>query len=452
VVVEIDYTNTALYDYAVTGSKVEPEELGAVRGFLGGLKPYFAEIASRMSRPKVLPPRAEAAPVGGIEGDPVDVLETRYNSLVERINRIATVLVGINELVFGPAGIRDTETRARRTLADMAWGTWAPEGLAEQLCTGICARFEYTPGIEKGDSCALAADATRRLITVGQLTETLLALADSIGGLQDDDPDLLLKDVVALKEQSGASNQKRLEDLERRVGQMTKVVASSRQALADGGSLVDAALAVEKLAKRVLGATSVWCSDPIEISLLVGKEIHIKVTPRTDPELAHRPPLAFHVTLLPEWFVHLALGLTFLDSPHSRFSVYAAKNPGAGFEVAQSDEQDSRFTFGLTLAATWPFFDRRDERNKRWAIWIPEITVNPSDNVRAFALGAGFSWKILKVGGGILWTRHKVLVGQSPGQSLPTEDALRVRDAYGKPHKWYVGISLIGWPPFVPTQ
>jgi hypothetical protein len=91
------------------------------------------------------------------------------------------------------------------------------------------------------------------------------------------------------------------------------------------------------------------------------------------------------------------------------------------------------------------------KKNKNWAIWLPEITINPSDDVRAVGVGAGISfWKVFKIGGGILWTRHKVLVGQSAGQPLSEEADLRLRDSYGKPEKWYVGISVIGWPPFLP--
>jgi hypothetical protein len=125
---------------------------------------------------------------------------------------------------------------------------------------------------------------------------------------------------------------------------------------------------------------------------------------------------------------------------------------GEKFGIVHPDRQDSRFTYGLTLGLTlgltWRGLDWREKDGA--AVWIPELTVNPSSEVRAVGAGAAFSWwKILKVGVGYLWTKHKVLDGLSEGALLERAEDLRVRDSY-QDGKWYISISLIGWPPFLP--
>jgi hypothetical protein len=455
IVVQIENTNTALYSYAATATEVEPDEIAALRGFLGGLKPYLTEAATRIAGADFAL-REEKA----FAANRVTPLVERYEAIVVSLKEIVKQLQRLDRAVSGDDGLEDTEARASTTLNAMAWGEPAPRKLAGELCAEICGRFEDTDVPDKTDRCSPPAQTTRRLTAVRELTEAFSALLRELSKWAKDDPGRLLQDVSRVSRLSDLTpvERKAIRDLRVKVTAIAtdehveEVIAAAKKARDDAPTVNAAAGEVETLAKRVIEARDTWCSEPIEISAMVGKEVSVEVTAQTDPELGHRPPLRFHATLLPNWPVRPALGLTLLGSPDSRFPQYVTKEAGMGFQIVQSGEQDSRFTYGLTLATTWQGLDRRDERNKRWAIWFPEVTINPSDDVRAFGLGAGVSfWKILKIGGGILWTKHKVLVGQSPGDILPTADALRLRDAYGKPDKWYVGISLIGWPPFVPA-
>jgi hypothetical protein len=127
--------------------------------------------------------------------------------------------------------------------------------------------------------------------------------------------------------------------------------------------------------------------------------------------------------------------------------VYSTRKAGDAYEIVQSDLQDSRFTYGLSLGLTWRGLDHRDGRG--FAIMAPELTVNPSDDVKAVGVGVGLTfWKIVKLGGGLLWTKHKALDGQAPGDTLAAEGDLRLKDAYGRPNP-YFSVSIVGWPPFV---
>ena len=112
------------------------------------------------------------------------------------------------------------------------------------------------------------------------------------------------------------------------------------------------------------------------------------------------------MTVLPDWLARPALGLAMLHSEESEFPKLATRAAGERFEVIGSDWQDSRFTYGLTLGLTWRFLDWRATDGA--ALWIPEFTINPTSDIRAVGVGIAFSWwKIVKVGTGLLWTKHK---------------------------------------------
>jgi len=83
---------------------------------------------------------------------------------------------------------------------------------------------------------------------------------------------------------------------------------------------------------------------------------------------------------------------------------------------------------------------------------MPELMVGANTDEPVFGVGAGFSlWKVLKFSVGGAWVRHKVLDGQRVGDFLPDDGSLNTRDAWGSPQV-YVGVSVIGWPPFVKSE
>ncbi len=229
--------------------------------------------------------------------------------------------------------------------------------------------------------------------------------------------------------------------------QAEAVVASARQAVADSGTVFAEARRVENTVRLVLGSRTAWCSPPFTISRSTGRKVTVTVTPRQGAPIASQQgPVSFTATLRPDWLVRPALGLTFLAASGATYPTYSAVETDGGFRVTQTGRQDSRSTYGLTLGLTWRPLDWRDDRGV--AVWLPELTVNPSSDTRAIGVGFAVSFlRFVKVGGGYLWTRHTALDGQEPDQLLASGGALRTREAYGG-KRWYWSFSLVGWAPF----
>jgi hypothetical protein len=172
----------------------------------------------------------------------------------------------------------------------------------------------------------------------------------------------------------------------------------------------------------------------------------LKVSPRETAEIKRIvtvEPLEFKVTALPDWRVRPAVGLTFLVAPNAEYETFGSAKDGDVTKVVRKGTVDHRFTYGLTLGLSY----QRGEQ-PRVRLWLPELTVNPLDDVKAMGVGAAGSYGVLKLGVGILWMRHTVLDGQNVDDVIPSADALSTRDAYGK-GRFYAGLSLIGLPPFV---
>jgi len=213
---------------------------------------------------------------------------------------------------------------------------------------------------------------------------------------------------------------------------------------------VTSARGLEDLYNLTIDARSCWISSPFNVTFSEGAEITLKVAPREGPEVA---PLAFRsaselkATVMPDNLVRPALALSLLAAPHAKFAAYGAVKKDDAFQVAQIGTTDARFTYGLTLGMTWRGLDWR--RGSTVALWLPELTINPVKEDRTFGIGGALSWRIFKFGAGRVWSRHKDLDGQKPGDVLPDSDSLRVRDAYGK-GTLYFNIAVFGWPPFLP--
>jgi hypothetical protein len=85
---------------------------------------------------------------------------------------------------------------------------------------------------------------------------------------------------------------------------------------------------------------------------------------------------------------------------------------------------------------------------ERMSIHIPELTVNPTSDVRAIGLGGALSFGAAKLGIGALWTRHQSLeAGQTIGTKLRDAAFLRLGDTYGRPRA-YFSFAITGWPLF----
>ncbi|MFN2398816.1 MAG: hypothetical protein ABR543_09305, partial [Gemmatimonadaceae bacterium] len=132
----------------------------------------------------------------------------------------------------------------------------------------------------------------------------------------------------------------------------------------------------------------------------------------------------------------------------ARYPTFGIKDSAGMKVVAETGEQDSRYTYGLTLGLAPWFLDWRDTRHV--ALW-PEVIINPSDDVKAieFDMAATFYW--LKLGAGLLWTRHPELTGGHEVGGLIGASDIRTRNTYSD-SKYFMSFSIVGWPPFLRTE
>ena len=388
-------TNTALYGFTLTQGSVAAEEISTLQGFSKALGPYLSELGREAFGRAVAPPPTGPAVK---TATPLDVIRAQLygkEGLEHSTAIIASALERMRAFPPDPAVSRRTLDDATRAVekGDTSLDDDTATLKKELVDTGV---FKVA-----GDRYTLT--------TIGKLTLAFKMLA----------------------EQGAPSTEE-------------------RTVLGGQETVLEAAYRVQALGQAALTAKNVWyCSDPLTVSYEKGRKLTLKVAPAAPPELsrlASLGPQEFTTTVNPDWLVRPALGLAFLTASGATYPKYGTKKAGDEVEVVQNAMQDSRFTYGLTLGLTWRGLDWRD--NNGWAVWAPELVVNPSTDVKAAGFGAAVSWKILKLGVGKFWTKHTALDGQVVGQHLPDADSLKTRDVYGR-GEWYVSISVIGWAPFV---
>jgi hypothetical protein len=198
--------------------------------------------------------------------------------------------------------------------------------------------------------------------------------------------------------------------------------AAERKALKDSAGVLEAARRVEALAKAVLSARPEYRFPPFDLAWNESRSLKLRAAPTRDSTLsdfATLPARDADVKLAPLWPLDVGLGASLLFSPDSTWQ-------------GPSGIQDGRFTWGLTLSLAPRALTPASLRANGWALWLPELTLNPSTSDRALGLGAAVGWKALKLGAGALWTRHETPAGDQ---------------TYGSP-KPYVSLSVTGWEPF----
>jgi len=233
-----------------------------------------------------------------------------------------------------------------------------------------------------------------------------------------------------------------------------KVLSAGTAALAGYKGYLKSAATVESVGRRLMTATEDKClSDGIE-SVSLAKSVDLQVSIKSadlDTGVAAEvlPETTLKTTLRPDWLFRPAVGLSLLKAPSAKFATYVAKEvpkeAGGGFRVAEGDAQDNRIDWGLMLSLAPRWLDWRDATG--FAVYAPTFVVNPSEKVRSFGVGAGVSWKILKLDAGWLWTKHVMLDRLNIDDPLAAKEDLRTVETYGR-SRFYVGLSLVGWAPF----
>jgi hypothetical protein len=230
---------------------------------------------------------------------------------------------------------------------------------------------------------------------------------------------------------------------------VTELVKQARIAVDDTQKTLAGARSLEALTHRVVHAKPEIDCQKTEVRWDTGRSLTIKVTPRQETELAGLAKEAerkYEVQVLPDWAFRPSVGLSLVSVPKARFQKYEAVKEGEGqFRINPEGRTDDRFNLALTLSLTPRWLDGR--RTNDVAFWLPEFSIDPTNDVKLLALGGGLSWRMAKLGLGVAWRRHSVLAGNSANDII-TSDKIPTRDTYGR-GRFYLSISLMGLPPFL---
>jgi hypothetical protein len=229
----------------------------------------------------------------------------------------------------------------------------------------------------------------------------------------------------------------------------TQAPAAADSILTNARGILGAAYEIQMLALIVMRAKSTIDCDPVQVSSSTGRDLKISVKPRDIPELkrvAATAPLEFKVTAMPRLRPSPSVGVSLLYAPDAEYDEFGTTPVTGGARIVTTDTQDERVGYGLVLGLAWN--DRVGPRQPRVRLWLPEITINPTEQLKMLGVGGGVSLGILKVGTGFAWHRHDELVRQEVDEVLTSADLLKTKETYGRP-KWYLSISFMGWPPFL---
>lgn len=445
VTLEVCGTNTALFAYETKKEDLELKTLEEIQAFTGALGPYLLEAG------KSLAPRRPSLPVGDTTetGQPLDDptvcpgLKERYEALATEVDNVeilrkpvAQALPDINSSIDELAAVGI----AARAFAEKL----DPEKDQHQnpLRVKIAAAFT-------NDRLSAYSDLLNAYTTLGAVPDLEQASARLRAEVRD-----ISEKAAASCPQLSVQIGDGLAEVVTYLEEVDAVAALAREAWADRDTNLDAALTLESFARNLLDAKPVWSDpEPFKVEWDKGKTVTITITRKEDPVLARvkttQKPLEVTVQVLPDRAFRPSVGLALLYTEDAVFPTYGTKAvPGVEtgeVSIVERDQADERFSYGLTLGMTWRFLDWR--QSSGWAVWLPELTINPAEDKRGFEVGVGVSYKMLKLGAGVGWTKHSVLDGQSVDDVLPDDGSLKTEDVYGKP-KVYLSFSVIGWPPF----
>lgn len=389
--IRITNTNSALYTCQVDQEVVEVPEIAALREFLAQAGPLVPGVIGL-----------------GLDRRGRDLLRREIEKAddlpsAEEVALRAGVL-RVDEAIYGPRGFMQTHLATIETLNKMrdpdAPVRWLAGELRQELpcADGDCNRLTFVGEI--AGALEGIFNARRKFVDARGKNPELLARADSI------------------------------------ITNANKLLASAHE--------------TEALAVRVAHAKPVIDCDPVQVSRSKGRQLTVAVATRSAPELARvapRGPRTLKATAMPRLQPRPAVGLSLLYAPGAEYDKYTTVDEeGGGARIGTSGTEDDRIGYGLVLGLGWG--DQVGPTQSPVRVWIPELTINPTDELKTIGLGGGLSFGPVKIGGGWVWNRHTVLDRQRVGDVLDDAAQLRTRETYGGA-KPYISLSFVGWPPFL---
>ncbi len=416
-------TNTALYDYNLAGERIDVKDISSIQEFTKALGPYLIDIPSILSKGNnsATKPESESYAMihlfsetqsGKIATTGATVPEDpQLKRLAEKGKAVKSELATLNNLVYGDHGLLQIRMDVLAALSRMANG-------------------EPIIDVVKDVSGRLDSSCRRRALSSGLLKQYTQ----------------LRKDIVAFDVVLDSALDK-LSDSDR--NRFRTALDKGREAIDDYDNILATAYAVEALGISALDARDTWTIErKPSVAWNSGRTVSLTITQKKAIELARlaKADTTYSVIVMPEWRFRTSVGLALTFTPAAAFPTYKAEKSGDVYTITElsAEGQNLRFNYGLVLGVSW-LNDGTDELGP--ALWLPEITVNPSEGVKSIGLGLGFSWNVFKVGMGSMWTRRKVLDGKIVNATI-SDAEIPLRDEYSTA-QFYFSLSVIGWQPFV---
>ena len=483
-------TNTALYKFSLDSKEVDAPEVEEFKAFLSAVGPYAISVLTASSPLPVL---------AGAQGSQAGVLmsfdallsqdiRAAGEDLVEETPRLEQAMQewkGAQQAVASrlkdvlkpsdlEASLKELDqlitsgdSAARRSsLKQVDLATIAAlDEVRAQPAAVAATRERFQQAVGQTFACSSVEGRTRcQLTAVGDLARLLNRLTRQVYQYEqrlstvhtDDD---VVEALLRLAEAAAAVNKTLAPNAAKPIltpaplAPYEQLLAQAKKALEDADKLLQAAYAIEEAAVALLTAEDEWRPTALlKVKVDKGRDVTLKIEKKSDPDLARaavNEPASFSFKAMPGWFFRPAVGLSLVGARQATYPTYEAVEVDGAKLARATGAQDNRFTYTLDLAFTTRYTDWREANGR--ALWFPVFSINPTDDVRAVGLGAGFTFaRIIKLGAGALWTRHQVLDGIAAGQEVTAERPFKTRPSYGFDEpKPYVSISIVGWPPFV---
>jgi hypothetical protein len=429
---EVINGNTALYDYSIStqpDASSQTNTLQPAGMFLSAVKAYLPELNVLVRRGS----RGASAASSDLPSIPSSLTRPAADAAgvaLQNGRAVDADLRDLTRLVRGP--MDRTLHLTIRALDRMHRGEVEPAAkeLADslQLSAPNCTSSNNPPHARESRASSLGL-STRVIAKVDSFKADNELLATSLAN------DALLSDSAA-------------HDF---VTQLAALHAKADTVLNNYDTTVQSAYRVETMAAAVASGCSRWtATQPLRVAPGANQVVTVRVQPRSEPEVqrvATDVPGPISVTLIPPPnHLSLKLGATALYAPHAQFPTYGVRSAGgtgAQALIYQDKPLDDRFSYGLTLGATYsPWLEHGD-----FSLWLPEITIaDPGGSSgKAAAIGSAISFKSVKLGVGAFWAKHSVLDTLGVGKPLANAQFLKQHDSYGKPVAYFsVSIFNLG--------
>ncbi|MFN2399122.1 MAG: hypothetical protein ABR543_10865, partial [Gemmatimonadaceae bacterium] len=332
-------SNSAFYTCSAKQKTVSVPELDSLKAFLTALGPYATSLLTE---------KIELAPE--LRTGTLDSAATR------RLNELKQALVELDTLLVGSKGLQATRALTLRELESMRGASvtaiHASRDSVRKFGNLDCPRCTRLKLIQQlADQFQLIGEKLRSVrsdvAVLGALVDTMLRAAEAAK------PGADTREAARLDSIAEAARDK----LDLLVGRTTDIIESAQEALNDSDKIIAVAYATEALTLAAANATVTIDCDTVSVSLAEGREVALTVASQPNPELsrlASEKPFEFTMTILPEWRVRPVVGLALVGAWDARYPTFGIKDSAGMKVVAETGEQDSRYTYGLTLGlAPW---------------------------------------------------------------------------------------------------